>query len=46
MSSDDEVRRKLAEILGHGGLAPVVVSTVPSRTAWSGDVRMIFMMNL
>jgi len=34
VSSDDEVRRKLAEILGHGGLAPVLASTVPeSRTA-------------
>ena len=34
VSSDDEVCRKLAEILGHGGLAPVLASTVPeSRTA-------------
>jgi hypothetical protein len=34
VSSDDEVRRKLAEILGHGGLAPVLASTVAeSRTA-------------
>ena len=43
VSSDDEVRRKLAEILGHGGLAPVVASTVAeSRTALvRNDVRMI-----
>jgi DNA-binding NtrC family response regulator len=34
VSSDKEVRRKLAEILGHGGLAPVLASTVAeSRTA-------------
>jgi two-component system C4-dicarboxylate transport response regulator DctD len=34
VSSDDEVRRELAEILGHGGLAPVLASTVAeSRTA-------------
>ena len=34
VSSDEEVRRKLAEILGHGGLAPVLASTVAeSRTA-------------
>lgn len=34
VSSDAEVRRKLAEILGHGGLAPVLASTVAeSRTA-------------
>ena len=34
VSSNDEVRRKLAEILGYGGLAPVLASTVAeSRTA-------------
>jgi DNA-binding NtrC family response regulator len=34
VSSDDEVRRKLAEILGYGGLIPVLASTVAeSRTA-------------
>ena len=34
VSSDEEVRRKLAEISGHGGLAPVLASTVAeSRTA-------------
>ena len=34
VSSDDEVRRELAEILDHGGLSPVLASTVAeSRTA-------------
>jgi DNA-binding NtrC family response regulator len=34
VSSDEVVRRKLAEISGHGGLAPVLASTVAeSRTA-------------
>jgi DNA-binding NtrC family response regulator len=28
VSSDDEVRRKLVEILGHSGLTPVLASTV------------------
>ena len=33
VSSDEEVRRKLAEILGHGGLAPVLASTVAESRA-------------
>jgi hypothetical protein len=47
VSSDAEVRRKLAEILGHGGLAPVFASTVAeSRTALvRRDVCWFFAMN-
>ena len=43
VGSDDQVRCKLAEILGHGGPAPVVASTVAeSRTALlRHDLRMI-----
>jgi DNA-binding NtrC family response regulator len=42
-SSDGEVRRKLAEILGHGGLTPVLASTVAeTRTALARyDVCMV-----
>lgn len=43
VSSDHEVRRKLAEILGHGGLRPVLASTVAeTRTALAQyDVCMV-----
>jgi len=39
VSSNDQVRQKLAEILGHGGLAPVVASTVAESRRAFGPAR-------